>query len=100
MLKIILWNTYGKEVITLHDDKIVYIAYYHYFCDGKKELSCNKLTVNYLFEDLENQQQGRLTISSNNASIETVLRSSTEDLTKMKAIIEQYYLPTQYAPNE
>jgi hypothetical protein len=37
MLRISLWNTYGKEIITFENNNITYIADYGWFKDGKKQ---------------------------------------------------------------
>jgi len=36
MLRISLWNTYGKEIVILNKDKVEYYADYGWFKDGKK----------------------------------------------------------------
>lgn len=37
MLRISLWNTFGKETITFNNKNITYVADYGWFKDGKKE---------------------------------------------------------------
>ncbi len=41
MLRISLWNTYGKEVIIFHKAKIEYLADYRWFKGGKIEIDIN-----------------------------------------------------------
>jgi len=42
MLRISLWNTFGKEIITFENTNITYIADYGWFKDGKKQKEYKK----------------------------------------------------------
>lgn len=42
MLRVTLWNTYGKETITFENNNITYIADYGWFKDGKKQIEFKK----------------------------------------------------------
>lgn len=37
MLRLSLWNTYGRETITFNSTEIIYTADYGWFTDGKKQ---------------------------------------------------------------
>ncbi len=45
MLRIVLWNNFGKEIISLSDDKLSYIADYKYFKDGCRELTTDAIPI-------------------------------------------------------
>jgi len=42
MLRISLWNTYGKEIVILNNNKIEYYADYGWFKGGKKQKEFNQ----------------------------------------------------------
>ncbi len=99
MLRIVLWNTFGKEIISLSQDKITYIADYKYFKDGQKELATDKLQVEIIYEDTTSVNVGRLRIFNPEGEIETVLKSSLTDLESIKNKIITYYSTTIKAHN-
>lgn len=41
MLRMSLWNTYGKETITFNHENVIYLADYGWFKDGKKQKEIN-----------------------------------------------------------
>lgn len=43
LLRVFLWNTYGKETITFTADTIAYVADYGWFKDGKKERATSEI---------------------------------------------------------
>lgn len=91
LLRILLWNTYGKEIITLEQDKISYLADYKYFKDGLKELKIKNLDIQIIYEDSMDIHVGRLRILNQESEIETVLKSSLTDLELIKEkIIARY----------
>ncbi len=99
MLRIVLWNTFGKEIISLSQDKITYVADYKYFKDGQKELATEKLQVEIIYEDTTGVNIGRLRIFNPEGEIETVLKSSLTDLESIKNKIITYYSSTIKAHN-
>ena len=94
LLRIALWNTFGKEIITLEQDKISYLADYKYFKDGLKELKIKNLDIQIIYEDTMDIHVGRLRISNQESEIETVLKSSLTDLELIKEKIKTRYNKT------
>mgnify|MGYP006902921598 CR=1 FL=1 len=91
MLKIILWNSVGREILILGNEKIEYIADYGLFKDGRKEIETNQLATEIIYEDDSNNTLGRLRLTSNNESIESVVKIRFAELKELqKEIIARY----------
>ena len=91
LVRVVLWNTFGKEIISLDQNRVTYIADYKYFKDGKKELNSHGLQTEIIYEDTMDIHVGRLRIFNQTEEIETVLQSSLSDLEKMKERIKTRY---------
>lgn len=89
LLRIILWNTYGKEIIHLHPNSIKYIADYKWFKDSQKEFApipgSFEVTAN---SDIANQGMVRLLLSSSELEVQSALDISLEDFERIKDEIE------------
>ena len=74
LLRISLWNTYGKEIIELDIPKISYEANYGWFIDGKK--SINSKIINYGIKPIGyvEEKKGVLTIVNDKTKIESVVK--------------------------
>ena len=68
--RILLWNIYGKEILTLKKDKIVYIANYKIFKDGIREAQSSNLKIEFYEQPLPDKEIGFLIINPDNNSIE------------------------------
>ncbi len=90
-LRVFLWNSYGKEIISFYNDKIIYNADYKYFKDGRTEVAIDGLQTEIIYEDTMDNHVGRLRIYNKIDTIETVLQSSLTDLEKMKEKIKTRY---------
>tara|TARA_R110002073_G_scaffold335671_1_gene528377 strand:+ start:55 stop:534 length:480 start_codon:yes stop_codon:yes gene_type:complete len=74
LLRISLWNTYGKEIIKLDIPKISYEANYGWFIDGKR--SINSEIINYGIKPIGyvEDKKGVLTIGNEKTKIESVVK--------------------------
>lgn len=91
MLRILLWNSVGREILILGNEKIEYIADYGFFKDGRKEIETNQLATEIIYEDDSNNTVGRLRLTSNNESIESVVKIRFAELKELqKEIIARY----------
>lgn len=63
LLRVSLWNSFGKELITFNSNKISYVADYGWFKDGKKEKELVK-PIDWGIRPLgyEDEQKGALII--------------------------------------
>ena len=91
LLRIVLWNTYGQEILTLDNEKIYYVADYKYFKDGRQEIESKNLTTEIIYEDEPNKPVGRLRLMNKNTTIETVLQSNLKELDKIEEKIKTCY---------
>ena len=83
LLRIALWNTYGKEVITLDDDSITYYAHYGWFKDTLKSIDATKpaFLVNPIGYIEDNQ--ANLIIEGDESTIECAVKMSKSDMETM-----------------
>lgn len=74
LLRISLWNTFGKEIIWIGHEKIVYEADYGWFKGDKKEIYLENL--NYLIKpcEFEKNNMGVLILESDKSKIECVVQ--------------------------
>lgn len=88
LLRIALWNTYGEETIEILENKIIYEANYGWFKDGKKEIAI--LGPRYSFKSVgyEEDNEGVLVISSENAQMESVVKMPVEQIEALRFILE------------
>ena len=70
MLRMSLWNTYGKEIITFNHKSLIYLADYGWFKDGKKQKEINTPTE-YSIRKIgyEDYNEGGLVIGSDDPII-------------------------------
>ncbi|SRX76100.1 hypothetical protein AEQU3_03098 [Aequorivita antarctica] len=91
MLRIILWNTFGREVLTFEDDKISYEADYRYFRDGKTSISTKDIEVVAVPTIDESAKLGILIFTNENQHIDTVLRVPFDKMTELAAEVNNRY---------
>lgn len=83
ILRFVLWNTYGQEVITFNKDRIVYYADFKLFKDKPRVIKNQKITY-VIFEEIN--EKGRLIIENKTEKIETSIKTPVKDL---KILIEK-----------
>jgi hypothetical protein len=81
MLRISLWNTYGKEVINISKNKLKYTADYNWFKDKIKEFDYENITFTLNKVGYEEDNKGVLVIDFNNGTVlETVTKIDTKTI--------------------
>jgi hypothetical protein len=91
LLRIILWNTFGREIITLGDDKIFYEADYLFFKDSKTSISTKALEVVAAEVEDGKSALGVLIFSNENVNITTSLKAPLNEMSKIAEEIEKKY---------
>tara|TARA_R110002020_G_scaffold44135_5_gene127482 strand:+ start:47 stop:532 length:486 start_codon:yes stop_codon:yes gene_type:complete len=86
LLRIILWNTFGREIIILEKDKILYEADYRFFKDGKQTISTENIEVVAVPTEDKTENLAILNFSNKQQHINTVLKVS---LDKMRNIAQE-----------
>jgi hypothetical protein len=72
LLRIVLWNSYGKERLIFSREKVIYEADYKFFKDSKQELSGN-ISVEIVKNSSSNKDESTLLLKSEIEKIETVI---------------------------
>jgi hypothetical protein len=90
IFRVVVWNSHGREILTLKADRIEYYADYKYFQDSEQLLldANNGLGIDILMDEAA---CGRLFIYGNEGSIETVLKQSSTRLKQIQEDIFEYY---------
>ena len=89
MLRVSLWNRYGKEVIDFSNDKtITYVADYKWFKDGKKSIDKNAILYSIRPVGYEDKNKGILIISNEKSAIELVIKIPIQEIEKIIQILE------------
>ncbi len=91
LLRVILWNNFGKEIISMSNGGLTYVADYRFFKDGLKTLDSQNLQAEIIHEDTMDNHVVRLKIYNDSDEIQTVLQSSLTDMEKMKEKINTRY---------
>jgi hypothetical protein len=91
LLRVTLWNSIGREILTLDPEKISYIADYRLFKDGRQEIKTKFLKTEIIYEDEPNKPFGRLRLSNESTSIETVLQTTITELEEIRNEIKTRY---------
>ena len=91
LLRVILWNTYGREILFLEKNEINYVADYKYFKDGKQKISTQNIEVEVLPDDTNNETRGRIKFTNEETEIETVLFSEIKTLNEIVTKIKSHY---------
>lgn len=91
MLRIILWNSFGREILELGPQGISYVADYKYFKDGRKEIGTDELQIEIGLEYTDSDQLGRLQLINGSESIESVLQMDISELEELRAKLLKHY---------
>jgi len=81
MLRVSLWNTYGSEVIQFDNNKLTYVADYHWFKDKVKEFTFENIEYDIKQVGYEEDNKGVLVIKFDDDKVlETVTKIPIPDL--------------------
>ena len=91
LLRIILWNTFGKEIITFENDKITYHCDYKYFQDNKKEIKTDQLRIEIIKSE-HHTELGLFCFTNSDEKIEMVIPVSIAQLVPVEEEIRKNYI--------
>ncbi len=81
LLRIILWNTYGREILNFEKCEINYVADYGLFKDSNKKITADLIAVIINTDTQEQKPVATLSIINNdNNIIETVLKVPLDEM--------------------
>src|SRR5690606_18335443 len=73
VLRLFLWNSYGREILILNKNNIIYLADYRLYKDGKRKIGTKNLEIEIINENDPKLSLGRLRLKNKSSSIETNL---------------------------
>lgn len=91
LMRISLWNYYGKEIYIFGQENLEYFADYNWFKDSVKLMKMSDLYFLFKFYS-ENDKVGQLLISDGQSEIESVIKLSNDDLEKLVNRLESRYV--------
>lgn len=92
MLRISLWNTYGKEIIEISETTLNYTADYKWFKDKVKKFDFEEIIFIINKVGYEEDNKGALVIDFNNGTIlETVTKIDIENLKNVVSKLNRKY---------
>ena len=80
LLRVFLWNSYGKEVILFNQNKVTYEADYKWFKDGKKIKNIDSPSYSIKSIGYEDENFGALVINSEQDTLESVVKMPNKQL--------------------
>lgn len=80
LLRISLWNTYGKETLIFSKNKIIYEANYGWFKDAKKEISLENVRFSFVPVGYEEENNGVLLVENDNNKIQCAVKMPKENV--------------------
>ncbi|HTF03775.1 MAG TPA: hypothetical protein VK826_07100 [Bacteroidia bacterium] len=90
LLRVILWNTYGKEILTVEQDKFSYYCDYKYFKDAVKEIKTDQLQIEIIKSGAQNEL-GVMHFTHSTEKIEMILAVPLVDLSPVEGQIREIY---------
>lgn len=88
MLRISLWNSFGKEIIQFGDDYIEYVADYYLFKDGRKSIDNTSLAYAIKSVGYTDDNKGVLIVSNGTSEIESVVKMKNKSLEELINILQ------------
>ncbi|MCH2223607.1 MAG: SoxR reducing system RseC family protein [Crocinitomicaceae bacterium] len=80
LLRVALWNTYGKESMYFHKETISYEADYGWFKDKVKKIPTKGLTLSFQVVGYEEENKGVLVLTQNNQSIKCASKMPIDEI--------------------
>ena len=88
LLRISLWNTYGKEEIIFNRTKVEYRVDYGWFKDAAKSIEITPLTYSIRPIGFEEDNKGALVIGQGDRKIECATKMRNDELKELIALIK------------
>ena len=87
LLRVSLWNTYGKETIELKTPNITYEANYGWFKDGKRSINSELINYGIMPVGYEEDEKGVLIIGNDKDKIESVVKMPISQIEELIGIL-------------
>ncbi|NGX84311.1 hypothetical protein [Aequorivita sp. KMM 9714] len=91
LLKLTLWNSVGREILSMETEKISYVADYRLFKDRHKEIEIQDLETELIREEQFDKPLGRLRLKTKSNSLETVLQMKISEVEELRKEIQTRY---------
>jgi len=89
-LKLVLWNTYGREIIALYAQRIVYQADYKLFRNSGREFPIDGMNIEITDTEFE-PGYGRILFTCGEQKLRTVLMIPIEKLKSLVGQVESHF---------
>lgn len=89
LLRIFLWNTYGKETFEWKTDGVWYEADYRWFRDGRKQLDSGELIFSAKTAGYEEDRLGTLIAFDGSQTVHSAVKLPMDELEKIIGILSE-----------
>lgn len=86
IVRLFLWNTYGREIIEINNDSIHYYLDYKLFKESVKSIKKNNLQIGIIKNKI-NPNTGKLFIKNDKNHIESTIEITNEQLNEIEKMI-------------
>ncbi|MCK4920279.1 MAG: hypothetical protein KAS71_04485 [Bacteroidales bacterium] len=86
IVRLFLWNTYGKEIIEINNDSIHYYVDYKLFKESAKSIKKNNFQIGIIKNKI-NPNAGKLYIKNDKNLIESTIEITNEQLNEVEKMI-------------
>jgi hypothetical protein len=95
LLRLFLWNFYGKEVYVFEKNKFIYLTDYKYFKDAKKEVKFKSNGFRSESSGYEKEKKAVLTIETNGQKHKSAVELPENELNKLIELLNQKLNPNE-----
>lgn len=89
LLRISLWNTYGREIIHFNENEFTYVADYKWFKDGRKMFSGENLRYSFIGAGYEEDGKGVLVLEIDDTKKQCATKMNLEELDELVKQLER-----------
>lgn len=89
LLRVALWNTYGKESLHFSAESVSYEADYGWFKDKVKELPTSDLTFSFLAVGDEEEHKGVLVMTSDDQTVKCASKMPIDEIETLITEVKQ-----------
>ena len=90
LTRLLAWNLYGKEIITIAKETLTYVAHYKWFKDSKTTFSREVIEVNLLDRPVNIEGNYKLAFLEKDKSVHLVTEKQEETMKRIKEMILKF----------
>lgn len=89
LLRVLLWNSFGKEEIALENDAVRYLADYKYFKDGRREVPVSGIFIEWVQDSAGDN--GKIIVGNQDEDFRTAIPLTAKQFNQVEEKILKHY---------